>query len=374
MNKKLLIFSIACVAIIISVWISNKLIHVDLSIYKPTVITQDKNQEQDQATQTIIIPESHATLKKKLSQPKAQAQSEPFTLSQITKYTSKYGPLPKTLRGTHIDGELLLDANGNLIITHGIRNLFEYFLAARSEESLDIILGRIKEYIRKHIPEAPANQAISILNDYMAYQKKLGEIERPEGFTDEELGSLDSIKDALSRRMLVRRQMMSKEVVQAFFGDEEKYDQFNLQLIDIKQNAVLSPEAKEEEIIALEEMLPDNIRQMRTEERLREKRNQTIEQMRKQGKSEAEIYEFRKKEMGVDAADRWTQLENQRKLWNQKVDDFMKQRKEITSDPNMTPQEQMSAIDRLKFESFEESEMRRIDFEEKLRLQQESPE
>jgi len=369
MNKKLIIFSIACVAVIVSVWISNKLIHVDSKGYKPTVMTHDQEQEPE----SIIIPEIHTTPKKGLPQPK-KAHSEPLTLSQLTKYTSKYGPLPKTLRGTHVDGELLLDANGNLIITRGIRNLFEYFLAARSEEPLDIVLGRIKEYIKKHLPEGPANQAISILNDYMTYQKKLGELESPGRFTGEELGTLDSVKDALARRMLVRRQTMSKEVVEAFFGNEERYDQFNLQLIDIKQNAVLSPEAKEEEIIALEEMLPENIRQMRVEERLREQRNETIEQMRKDGKSEAEIYEFRKNEMGEEAANRWRELEKQRKMWNQKVDDYMAQRKEITSDPNMTSQEQTAAIDRLKFESFDESEMRRIDFEVRLRLQQESSE
>jgi lipase chaperone LimK len=73
--------------------------------------------------------------------------------------------------------------------------------------------------------------------------------------------------------------------------------------------------------------------------------------------------------MGEEAAMRWQKLEKERKIWNSKVDSFMDQRKKITSDPNLTPQEQKLAIDRLKFESFDESELKRIDVEERIRLQ-----
>ncbi|ETR72214.1 MAG: Lipase chaperone [Candidatus Magnetoglobus multicellularis str. Araruama] len=277
--------------------------------------------------------------------------------------------MPKSLHGTDIDGELLLDANGKLIVNHGIRNLFEYFLSAKNEEPLDVILGRIREYIHKQIPDEPARHAIAILDSYIGYKMKLEEIESPEGLQGEELGTLESIKDALTRRMLLRRQIMSADVVQAFFGDEEKYDQFNLQLIDIKQNSVLTPEAKEEQVLELEKMLPENIQQMRQEERARLNRAKTIEEMRKNGRSEEDIYEYRKQELGEAAAQRWQKLEENRKLWDNKVDSYMEQRKAITSDPNLTPQEQHLAIERLKYESFDEVEIRRVNLEERLRLQ-----
>jgi lipase chaperone LimK len=342
---------------------ANQFIHVDSIPDKPTQPPIFSNQAVDSP------PITYDHTNNKNESESSVSEGSPISLAQFIGYSSKYGPLPKSLQGTDVDGELLLDANGNLIISHGLRNLFEYFLSAKNEESLDVILGRIREYIHKQIPDEPARKAIAILESYISYKKKLEKIESSEGLQGEELGTLEAIRDALTRRMLLRRQTMSHEVVNAFFGDEEKYDQFNLQLIEIKQNSVLTPEAKEAEIIELEKMLPESIQQMRQEERARSNREQTIDEMRKNGKSEEEIFEFRKNEMGEEAAMRWQKLEKERKIWNSKVDSFMDQRKKITSDPNLTPQEQKLAIDRLKFESFDESELKRIDVEERIRLQ-----
>jgi lipase chaperone LimK len=363
MKKKLIVFFIASIALIIFVWMANQFIHVDSIPDKSTHSTISTNQEFESPTFT------YDTTNNITKTEESDADGSPISFAQFIGYSSKYGPLPKSLQGTDIDGELLLDVNGNLIISHGLRNLFEYFLSAKNEESLDVILGRIREYIHKQIPDEPAREAIAILESYISYKRKLEEIESPEGLQGEELGTLDAIKDALARRMLLRRQIMSADVVNAFFGDEERYDQFNLQLIDIKQNSVLTPEAKEAEIIELEKLLPESIQIMRQEERTRIIREQTIDEMRKSGKSEQDIFEYRKNEMGEEAAKRWQKLENERKIWNNKVDSFMEQRKEITSDPNLTPQEQKLAIERLKFESFDESDMKRIDVEERIRLQ-----
>ena len=368
MKKKFIIFIIACIAVMTTVWMSKQFIHVNT----PTKTQQTINDTyQDQKFDSPTFSKN-TTSKKQNPSKKTETvdESDSITHNSIFGYKSKYGPLPYSLHGTDIDGELLLDANGKLVINHGLRNLFEYFISAKNEEPLDVILGRIKEYIKFQIPEEPAQQAIAILDSYIAYKEKLEKVESPEGLQGERLGTLESIKDALANRMLIRRQFMSSEVVQAFFGDEEKYDQFNLQLIDVKQNSVLTPEAKEEQIIELEKMLPDSVREMREDERKRTNLKEQVADLRKQGKSEEEIYELRKKELGKEAADRWQELDKKRKVWDNKVDVYMKQRETIVSDTDLTDQEKQLAIDRLKFESFDESEIRRINFAERIRLQQ----
>jgi lipase chaperone LimK len=363
MKKKIIVLFISSIALITFVWMANQFIHVDAIPDKPFQSNLSKNHESDDPT----IPQTSKN--KKVSGTSSVSEGKPISFTQFIGYSSKFGPLPKSLQGTNVDGELLLDVNGNLIISNGLRNLFEYFLSAKNEEPLDIILGRIREYIHKQIPDQPARDAIAILDSYISYKKKLEEIESPEGLQGEDLGTLEAIKDALARRMLLRRQMMSSEVVNAFFGDEETYDQFNLQLIEIKQNSVLTHEAKESEILELEKMLPESIQHIRQEERERINREQIIDEMRKNGKSEQDIYEFRKQEMGEEAAKRWQKLEQDRKIWDNKVDSYMKIRNEITSDPNMTSQEQKLAIERLRFESFDESEIKRIEVEERIRLE-----
>jgi len=363
MKKKLSVLIISISVILVFVWMANQFIHVDSVPDKPTHPAISSYQETESPTIT------NDYTKNRIKSESSDSEGSPISFAQFMGYSSKYGPLPESLQGTDVDGELLLDANGNLIISHGLRNLFEYFLSAKNEEPLDVILGRLREYIHKQIPDEPAREAIAILDSYISYKKKLEEIESPEGLQGEELGTLDAVRDALTRRMMLRRQMMTHDVVNAFFGDEEKYDQFNLQLIEIKQNSVLTHEAKDAEILELEKMLPESIQQMRQEERARSSREQTVDEMRKNGKSEEEIFEFRKNEMGEEAAQRWQKLEQEREIWNNKVDSFMEQRNTISSDPNLTPQEQKLAIDRLKFESFDESELKRIDVEERIRLQ-----
>jgi lipase chaperone LimK len=364
MKKNIIVCIIACIAVIITVWMSNQFIHVNTA---PKPIKQSSTQIDNYE---IDVPNmsTHIAPQKKAQSTKSTSETSSTDLNNIFGYHSKFGPLPKCLQGTDIDGELLVDANGKLVINNGLRNLFEYFLSALPEESLDTILGRIKEYVQYQIPEEPAQRAIAILESYISYKQKLEEVESPEGLQGEQLGTLDAIKDALANRMLLRRQFMSPEVVQAFFENEEKYDQFNLQLIDIKQNSVLSPEAKEEQIIELEQMLPESVRLMRQEERKREQIKKQIEDMRKQGKTEKDIYEFRKNEYGKEYADRWQKLEETRNKWDKKINEYMEQRKTISSDPNLTDQEKNLAIDRLKFESFDESEIRRVNHEEQLRL------
>jgi lipase chaperone LimK len=364
MKKKLIVFSISILAIAAFVWMANQFIHVDSIPEKNTPLLTNQDFESPDITLSPLNNQN--------STESAESEGSPISFGQFIGYSSKYGPLPESLKGTNVDGELLLDANGNLIITHGLRNLFEYFLSAKNEESLDVILGRIREYIHKQIPIEPAREAIAVLESYISYKQKLEEIESPEGLQGEDLGTLEAIKDALTRRMLIRRQTMSSEVVKAFFGDEEKYDQFNLQLIDIKQNAVLKPEAKEAEILELEKMLPESIQKMRQEERSRVTREQTIDEMRKNGKSDQDIFEYRKNEMGEEAAKRWQELEEKRKIWNNKVDEYMKQRQEIASDPDLSSQEKESAIERLKYDAFDESEIKRVNVEERIRLQNNS--
>ncbi|MBF0453022.1 MAG: hypothetical protein HQK75_20135 [Candidatus Magnetomorum sp.] len=366
MKKKIIVFTMACIAVILTVWMSNQFIHVNTSTNTKITTPSIDYQEFDFPTLSNKPVKKSSTKSKQLE---TASESNPVTFDKISGYQSKYGPLPQCLQGTDIDGELLLDANGKLIVNQGLRNLFEYFISAKPEESIEIILGRIREYIQNQIPDEPAQRAISILESYIAYKKKLEEVESPEGLQGEALGTMDAIKDALANRMLLRRQFMSSDVVMAFYEDEEKYDQFNLQLIDIKQNSVLSPEAKEQQIIEIEEILPESIRLMRQEDRQREKLNQQIEEMRKQGKTDKDVYELRKKELGQEAADRWQKLEQESKVWDSKIDTYMKQRETITSDSDLSDQEKNLAIDRLKFESFEENEIRRVNREEKIRSQ-----
>ncbi|MGB5877292.1 MAG: lipase chaperone, partial [Psychrobacter nivimaris] len=89
--------------------------------------------------------------------------------------------LPRSLKGTQIDGEIIIDENKQLVVTEGLRRLFDYFLSALGEEEEAVIFARVESYIRHHTPEPAASQAVTIFNQYVAYLKALPEIEKRYG-------------------------------------------------------------------------------------------------------------------------------------------------------------------------------------------------
>lgn len=52
--------------------------------------------------------------------------------------------LPRSLQGTTVDGEIIIDENKQLVVTEGLRRLFDYFLSAFGEEDESVIHERVK--------------------------------------------------------------------------------------------------------------------------------------------------------------------------------------------------------------------------------------
>ena len=89
--------------------------------------------------------------------------------------------LPRSLKGTQVDGEIIIDENKQLVVTEGLRRLFDYFLSAIGEEDEAVIFARVERYIRHHTPEPAASQAVAIFGNYVAYLKALPDIEKRYG-------------------------------------------------------------------------------------------------------------------------------------------------------------------------------------------------
>ena len=69
-----------------------------------------------------------------------------------TRFITGLEDLPRSLQGTKVDGEIIIDANKQLVVTEGLRRLFDYFLSALGEEDEATIIQRVESYIRNHSP------------------------------------------------------------------------------------------------------------------------------------------------------------------------------------------------------------------------------
>ena len=93
-------------------------------------------------------------------------------------YHSRFGPLPKSLKDTHIPVHFKLEQDGQLVVTRSIRSLIEYFLSANSEESITTIVGRISELFDNALQEPARSQAKEVMRQYIDYKQALIQIER----------------------------------------------------------------------------------------------------------------------------------------------------------------------------------------------------
>ena len=89
--------------------------------------------------------------------------------------------MPASLAGTSVPGGWAeTDANGSLVPTPQLRQLFEYYLAALGEETLPQLVARIEQALAR-LEEPARSEALDTLGDYLDYKLALGDLEATYG-------------------------------------------------------------------------------------------------------------------------------------------------------------------------------------------------
>ena len=102
-----------------------------------------------------------------------------------------HGPLPTlapSLRGTQVDCPLQINGQGQLVLTVGIRNCFDYFLSSLGEKTETQLVADIRLYLSSTLPATALPYASKLLDQYIAYmhaktdQKGAGDTKSADGF------------------------------------------------------------------------------------------------------------------------------------------------------------------------------------------------
>ena len=279
---------------------------------------------------------------------------------------SRYGILPVSLRDTQIDGRLKADANGNLIIDREIRSVFDYFLSAMGEEGLDTSVGRIEEYIKLTLPEPAAQRAMDILHEYLDYSKIPQRFSPTVNADTDKKEFIAELRDAINERSQNRRKYLDPEVVNAFFSDEEAYDTFTLQTLDIESNESLSATEKEKRIYQLEEQLPADRRDDRRQFRKEIALNEQIEELQKTEGNEDKIYDLRAGLYGNEAADALAALDQKRAELSQRINTYREEKNKILNMSGLTNESKQIQIDALRNRMFSEEELLEVKIRENI--------
>ena len=181
-------------------------------------------------------------------------------------YISKYGALPTSLQGTRLDGDLIADSEGKFLILPSTKKRFDYFLSAVSEEGLETAIGRIEENINQTLPPEAAEEALTILYSYINYKKSLQSVYKKKPGVPENSDQVADIRFIMETRKALRRKYMTPDVVNAYFGDQELYDDFSLKCLELHHDKTLTSEEKQNKQRDLEKILPEKIRDRRKRE------------------------------------------------------------------------------------------------------------
>lgn len=269
--------------------------------------------------------------------------------------------LPASLTGTSVPGGWArTDRLGNLMPTPHLRQMFEYFLSALGEESLEQLVARIESALAA-LDEPARSQALATLGAYLDYKLAVSKLEQAYG----DVTGLDP--DEMQRRMMeihaLRRTWLDAATAEAFFADDEAIDRFQLEKRQITRDESLTAEAKVEALRKAESSLPEPLREARDETR----QFAEYEQVRQQLAGDpGALQVWRQEAFGAEAADRLAQLEKEQQEWSQRWRGYAVERDRLMSS-GLAAQEREEALDRLRARHFNETERIRAEALDSIR-------
>lgn len=289
------------------------------------------------------------------------------TLSKqdASQFTTGLENLPRSLQGTEVDGEIIIDENKQLVVTEGLRRLFDYFLSALGEEDEAVIYARVESYIRSHTPEPAASQAMKIFDQYIAYLKAIPAIEKRYGNLQLQAtknGELDLNAIAQQKQDVanLRQQYFDKTTIEAFFGASDSYDDYSMEMVRINQNEQMSEAQKQAARQDYVSRLPDGA--IKTNIAQQANLNELItrtEQMQAKGATAEELYNMRRELVGAPAAARLAQVDQQDADFDQRFKQYQTQKQQLLSQ-NADKVQAQTQINQIEQQLFNETERKRL--------------
>ena len=275
-------------------------------------------------------------------------------------YHSTLGPLPKSLRGTHIPAAFELDQNGHLIISTSIKSVIEYFLSAIGEEPIETIIARIEELLTQQLEDPARTEALEVLAQYINYKTALIDLETNLADSTQLSGQSNDYLTMFQYRREARMNHLSPEIYDAFFADEDKVDRYTADLLEIRRNNNLSDEEKLDLYLAAEQQLPAKEQAIRQAERARESLKTDIQTAREAGANDEQIFQMRTEVYGYDTATRFAEADKKKALWDARFQTYREERANILSNEGLSDTDKTNEIYTIQTNLFTQNEQRRL--------------
>ena len=350
-NRRFPVLTFAIIAVVIAIVI------VIILWFKPS--------DNKKATEMLSSSKNNATENSQIDNSQLINSNGVAANQGNTSFKTGLENLPRSLQDTDVDGEIIIDENKQLVVTEGLRRLFDYFLSALGEENENTIYARVDSYIRSHTPEPAASQVIAIFEQYVAYLKGIPEIEKKYGNLQLQAtqgGTLDLSVVAQQKQDLatLRQQHFDKETIVAFFGAQDEYDDYSMEMVKINQNQQLSDSQKEAAKQDYISRMPDNSTKanLTQQANLNELMTRT-EQMQAKGATAEELYNMRRELVGAPAAARLAQVDQADADFEQRFKQYQAQKQQLLKQ-NANQGQTQAQINQIEQQLFNEAERKRL--------------
>ncbi len=278
------------------------------------------------------------------------AGKAPSQLVGQSQPTSVPEHMPASLLGTSVpQGWDRVDGVGDLVPTSALRQMFEYYLSALGEESLEQLIARIEQTLSV-LAEPARSQALDTLGAYLDYKLAISELEA--GFGTSTGLDADEMRRRMEEIQALRRTWLDSATAEAFFARDEAIDRFQVEKLRISQDATLTEAERRAALERAETALPEPIRKARQETR----RFADYEQARLDLADDPQALQaWRRQTFGLETAQRLEALEQEQQNWNRRWQAYSRERQTLLASGLAGPELQ-SAIDHLRNQHFSEQE------------------
>lgn len=284
-------------------------------------------------------------------------------ISQIipyAEYQSSFGPLTKSLIDTYIPIHLVVNPDGQLVITTSIKTLIEYFLSANTEESIEVIKGRIEEVFDRHLIEPANSQAKAVLAQYFDYKQVLIDIESELALNQTQANQGIDYQTVLAERREARISHLDQAVYDAFYLKEDSQDNYTAAMLELNRNKELSAEEKQQQGIELISLLPREEQVHKMNENQRNTLQQEVSAARNIGASDEDIYQMRTQVYDENTAERLAIRDEEIQEWYRRFSQYRQQRQKIMDSEGLTQSDKQQEIMILQKDLFTSNEQRRL--------------
>lgn len=273
-------------------------------------------------------------------------------------------PFVRSMLDTVPDGNLqglqagATDASSGPLAYGELKRLFDYYLSAVGEQSIEGITAHLRGELERRLPPAQAKRAQRLLDLYIAFKRELLVLE---GKPELSGNAVQAIRARMLAMQDLRARYFSAEETQGMFGFDDAYDMDAVARLEVSQNPALNAEQKKQQLAALDTAMSPVLREAREASLVVVRVEQQAQELRAKGASEDDIYRMRAKAFDPEAAARLADVDREETIWKARIAQYQEQRsKVLQSNAQASESERQAAVLQLQQSLFSQPELPRL--------------